>query len=291
MRPRLLPLFLAIGACWLLLALPYPVPAADAPAPAASPEAPAPRETLRKAIEPYVDVFSREPDGKSRAVNFRLRLAESTNQPPSLQGSVLAFRCQPPDKAYFQFAAVGMIVTVGRQGQSVWVSPASKLRPLLEKATQKPPTKEEKLPLSNLRLKLPKALFWLAFRFAGLRDGGNETVDGVAYRKVEIDPPDDKPAKDKWVRFWVRADTDQLARVEWRNPDYHGTLLVEEGALSPSLPDEAFQPTAAQRADAMEVPSTQFHQLMDFLGKEEEKRAKAQVERQKAAGTARPPGT
>ena len=292
--PTFLRLLLAGALCWTLLALPPGSRAAGvtgsgpaaSPAPAA--DASTPRDTLRQAVEPLVDVFARSPDGSNHAVNLRLRLAESTNQPPELQGSVLAFRCQPPDKVYLQFAAVGTIVSIGRQGQNVWVSPASKLRPILDEATKQPPTKEEKQPLSNLRLKIPKTLFWLAFRFAGLRDGGEETQNGVTYRKVEMNPPDEKPDKDKWLRFWVRKNDTQLGSLEWHNPDYRGTLVIEDQKLSASLPDSAFQPDAAQRTDLMELQPTAFHQMMTLLGKKEEARAKAQVERQKAAaGTAK----
>ena len=274
---------------WCALVAPLtPARSADAPADAAAAPALSPRDTARKVIEPVVDIFSKEPEGASRALNMRFRLAESTDQPPDLQGSELVFRCQPPDKVLFQFAALGTIVTVSRVGQTVWVSPASKLQSLLDQVKQKPPTKADKEPLAPLVLKVPKTLFWLLFRFVSIRDAGTATLDGVSCRKLDMDPPDDddknaKPDKNKYVRFWVRADKDQLARVDWHNSDGHGTLAVEETKFSRDLPADAFQPNAAQRADMMEVPIPEFRPLMTLLGKEEEKRAKAQVAAQKAA--------
>ncbi len=242
-----------------------------------------PRDALKKALDPFIDVFARSPDGSNHALSLRLRLAESSNQPPELQGSALAFRAQSPDRAFFQFAAVGTIVTIGRQGEKVWVAPASKLRPYLERASQETPTKADTAPLSPLRLKLPKALFYLASYLVGVRDAGTATVDGVTYRKIDIDPPDEKPGKDKYIRFWVMTDQGRLARMEWRDGETHGSLVIEEAKLSASLPGEAFQPEAAQREDMMELPVPRFRQLMRLVNKEEEKRAKAQVEEQRKA--------
>ena len=286
MRPRVSVLPFFVGTGCLLLALSGPV-RADAPVPSPTPALSA-RETARKVMEPIVDIFSRSPDGPSRAFSLCARLAESTNQPPELQGSVLTFACQPPDRIKFQFAALGAIVTVGRVGQTVWVSPASRLQPLLDQVKQKPPTKADKEPLAPLVLKVPKTLFWLFFRFASIRDAGTATVDRLPYRKLDVDPPDeDKPDATKSVRFWVRTDKYQLARVDWRNTDSHGTLLVDDIRFAKELPASAFEPDAAQQADLLEVPVPEFRPLMTLLGKEEDKRAKAQVAAQKAAATAR----
>ena len=295
MLPSSLARLAALGALLLPLAAPVARCAADAPIPSPTP-ALSPRETARKVMEPIVDIFSKEPDGPSRAFSLRARLVESTNQPPELQGSELVFRCQPPDKVIFQFAALGTIVTVSRVGQTVWVSPASRLQPLLDQVKQKPSTRADKEPLAPLRLKVPKTLFWLLFRFVTIRDAGTATVDGVPYRKLDMDPPDDeddknaRPDKNKGVRFWVRTDRYQLARVDWHNSDGHGTLVVEDAKFARDLPADAFQPDAAERADMMEVSIPEFRPLMSLLGKEEEKRAKAQVAAQKTA-LAKTPGT
>ena len=106
MLPSSLARLAALGALLLPLAAPVARCAADAPIPSPTP-ALSPRETARKVMEPIVDIFSKEPDGPSRAFSLRARLVESTNQPPELQGSELVFRCQPPDKVIFQFAALG----------------------------------------------------------------------------------------------------------------------------------------------------------------------------------------
>ena len=285
MRSRPAVLLCALGAfCW------SPLRAAEAPAPSPSPTpALSARETARKTMEPIVDIFSKSPDGPSRAFSLRAKLAESTDQPPELQGSVLSFACQPPDKIKFQVLALGTTMTISRVGQQVWVSPASKLRPLLDQVKLKPPTKADKEPLAPLVLKVPKTLFWLLFRFVTIRDEGAATVDGVPYRKLGMDPPDDdtdknaKPDKNKGVRFWIRTDKYQLARVEWHDSDGHGTLLIEDAKFAQELPAAAFAPDAAQKADMMDVPIPEFRPLMTLLFKEEDKRAKAQVAAQKAA--------
>ena len=167
------------------------------------------------------------------------------------------------------------------------VGPASRLRPLLEEASKAAPTKADKEPLSALRLKLPKALLWLGFRFVGVRDAGTGSSEGVSYRQIEMDPPSDyeKPeTKDKntWVRFWISTDRFKLGRLDWQNPNSRGTLLIDEPKLSASLSADALQPdSAAQRADMMEVPVPRFRQLMRLVEKEEKKRSKVQVERQR----------
>lgn len=281
--------------CLAILGWAAPALRAADPAPSPSPSL-SPHEAIRQAVDPIVDVFARSPDGSNHAVSLRLRLAEASNQPPELQGSVLAFRCQPPDQLFCQFAAVGTILTIKRQGQQVWVGPASRLRPLLDEAAKAPPTEADKKPLSPLRLKLPKTLLWLGFRFVGVRDAGNAPLDGVSCRRFDFDPPADdddksaKPDRNRSMRLWVTADRSQLRRLDWHSSESHGTLLIEETKLSPGLPADALQPdSAAARADLMELPVPRFRQLMRLVNKEEEKRAKAQVEQQRhAAGEAVP---
>ena len=284
MAPRgLLP---GSGFAVLLAALLTAHPALGAP-PTLTPT-PAPRDALRKTIEPVVDLFSRDPDGANRALSMRFRLVESTTQPAELRGATLAFRAQaaPDNKILFQFPALGTVVTICRQDQKVWASPASKLAPLLQQVQAAKVSKADEEPLAPLRLKIPTKLFWFLFRFAGVRDAGSEPLGAIPCRQLDVDPPDGgKATKDKYMRLWVRTDSFQLARIDWKsNATDHGTLVVEDAQLAVALPASDFQPDAAQRADLLDIPVTRFRPFMKLLGQEEEKRQKAQ----KAAVAANP---
>ncbi len=254
------------------------------PAAAVSPSpTPAPREVLRKTIEPIVDLFSRDPDGPNRAFALRIRVAEATNQPAELRGSTLLFRAQaaPDNRILFQFPALGTIVTICRQNQTVWASPASVLAPILQQAQAAKVSKADQEPIAPLRLTIPTKLFWFLFRFLGVRDAGSEPLGAVPCRQLDLDPPDGgKATKDKYVRLWVRTDSYQLARIDWQSSATdHGTLVIEDAQLAASLPATDFQPDAAQRADLLEIPVARFRPFMKLLGQEEEKRQKARKEK------------
>ncbi len=233
-----------------------------------------PRDVLRRMIEPYVDVFTRDPQGKARAFSLQFRLLEATNQPPELRGSRVRFDCQPPNNLLFQFFALGTVTTISRQGQHVWAAPASRLAPILQRAEAMTVTREQQEPLATLRLPVPTKVFWLLFRLVKVRDGGETILDRQVCRRLEIDSPD-KEDRGKFIRLWVRADTFQLVRLDWQSPVDHASLAVEKIDFLPSLPADDFQPDAEAKADLLEVPVSRFRPFFTLLGKEEEKRQKA----------------
>ena len=250
--------------------------AADAPTPKIpSPSADmAPRDVLRRMIEPAVDVFSRDPQGSARAVSIQLHTLEATNEPPELRGARLRMYCQPPDKLFMQFFSLGTVMTFSRQGQSVWMTPASRLAPLLERVQTQRISHDDQEPLATLRLKVPTRLFWLMFRLAKIRDGGEDILNGQVCRRLEMDAQE-KEDRGKSMRLWIRADTFRLVRVDWLSPTDHVYMAVDEFSLVPSLPASVFQPDAEAKADLLEVPTNRFRPLWTLLGKEEDKRKKA----------------
>ena len=261
------------------LLLPGAVRPAELPAPASTPAPVSAKEVLRRAITPFVDVFAHTADGPNHAFVLRVRLAESNVHPPELRGSVLGVRLvtAPADKVIFQFAALGTVLTVSRQGQTVWASPASRLVPLLEKVSATPPTAADRKPLASLRMPVPEPLFWVGFYLVGVRDFGRETVGGVACRVLDVDPPDEdshKSSKDNYMRLFIRPDTYQFVKFERQWHADHNVYVVEEARVLPTLPDSDFQPTAAQRADLLQVPVERFRPLMKAIGDEEDKRRK-----------------
>ena len=202
----------------VLLAGPFAALAAPA-------EPPAPREALTEAVEPVIDILSREPAGSNRTMALHATVTDSSAQPPDLIGAHLALYLQPGDKAFFQFLSLGSQITVCRQGQTVWVAPADKLAPLLAQVEAKPPTKADKEPIAPVRLKVPTTLFWLLFRLVPVKDAGSGELNGTACRKVDVKPPDSED-KNGYLRLWLRADNHMLARMEWHGSNSHSTITV-----------------------------------------------------------------
>ena len=247
--------------------------AAGAPPVPSAPSTPSPRDALRQAAEPIVDAFSRHPDGPNRALTMHWRIAEATAQRPEFRGTRLTFLCQAPDRVSFQFVALDTVVTLGRNGQSVWMSPADRLAPLLRQVEQKPPTREDREPLAPVRLTIPTKLFWVLFYLVSVQDAGNAPLGALACRRLDVRPPEAK--KGEYLRLWTsQADPARIARVEFAGPDSHATLDVEDEQLSASIPAASFEPDDAQRANLLNVPVERFRPLMTLLGKEEEKRRK-----------------
>ena len=263
----------------LLLALAAMAPAAN-PAPTDPPPASdqSPKAVLRRAIEPEVHLFAHPTDGQNHAWVLRVRLLDSDLHPPELRGSLLGVRLvtAPTDKILFQYAALGTVLTVCRQGQTAWAAPASKLAPLLAKVEATPPTAADRKPLAGLRLPVPEPLFWIGFYLVKIQDHGMQTVANAPCRVLEFHPPDENGAErqNKELRIYVRQDDNQFARFEAKDINGHSTYAVEEDRVLPTLPDADFQPTAAQRGEVLQVPIERFRALMKLVGDEEEKRRK-----------------
>ena len=248
---------------------------------------PAPREALTEAMEPVIDLLSREPAGSNRAMALHATVTDSDAQPPELIGAHLAMYLQPADKAFFQFCALGSVMTVCRQGQTVWVAPADKLAPLLQQVEAKPPTKADKEPIAPVRLKVPTTLFWLLFRLVPVKEAGGGELNGVACRKVDVKPPDGDD-KNGYMRLWLRADNHMLARMEWHGTNSHSTITVDDLKFVPALPPGVFDPAAVPPETRLAVPADRFRALMSLVGKQEEARRKKMLEAAKPAeGAAR----
>ena len=254
---------------------------------AASAEPAAPREVLTEAVEPVVDILSREPTGSNRTLALHATVTESSAQPPELIGAHLALYLQPADKAFFQFCSLGSVVTVCRQGQTVWVAPADKLAPLLAQVEAKPPTRADKEPIAPVRLKVPTTLFWLLFRLVPVKDAGSGELGGVACRKVDVKPPDSDD-KNGYMRLWLRADNHMLARMDWHGTNSHSTIVVDDIKFAPSLPAGVFDPASVPPATRLAVPAERFRSLMTLVSKQEAERRKKLLDAAKpAAGAAR----
>ncbi len=274
-RSLLTPVLLAA-----LLPAGNPVTLAEPPAP------PAPRDTLRKTMEPLIDILSRDPVGPSRALALRATVTDSSAQKPEMIGSHLSLYLQPSDKALFQFLALDSVVTVCRQGQTFWVAPAALWQPLLAQVEAKPPTKADKEPIAPVRLKVPVSLFWLLFRLVSVKDAGVGELNGAACHKVDVKPPDSDDPKG-YMRLWVRDDTHAPARLEWHGTDSHSTITVDDAKFVAALPPETFDPPGVPAETRLSVPADRFRPLMELIGKKEEARRKQMLKATKEAGGGR----
>ena len=260
-----------------LLALAGARPAAlTAAEPPTSPPASAesPRDLLKRAMGPVVNVFSRDPVGDDRAFALRLRLGDATNQAQELKGRRVEILCQPPDRLLWQMPALGTIVTISRRGQEFWAHPASRLAPILARVDQHPGTKEDALPFAPLRLPIPTRLFWAGLNLVRLRDGGagvpgdNEGV-GVC-RRVEVTPPFAKE-RGSIVRLWLRERDAVPAQIDFVSPSEHATVALESARLLPGLPDASFDPKPEQAADLVRIPYAKMRPFMKLLEEENDR--------------------
>ncbi len=268
--------------CFLFAAMLLPglsrgadAPAAPSPSPTVDPSA---RAVLRRAIEPVVDLFAHTADGPNHAWVLRVRLAESNVHPPELLGRPFVVRAvtAPADKILFSYPALGTTITICRQGQTVWASPASVLAPILQKVSANPPTASDRKPLASLRMPIPETLFWVGFYLTGLKDLGSQPVGDATCRVLEVSPPDDsgKAPAASHLHVFIRPDTAQFVRFESKRGPDRNVYTVEQNRVLPTLPESDFQPTAAQRADLLEVPLERFRAFMKAVGDEEDKRRK-----------------
>ena len=123
---------------------------------------------------------------------------------------------------------------------------------------------------------MPEPLFWLGFYLVKIQDHGTQTLAGVPCRVLEFHPPDENGAErlNKELRIYVREDDGQFARFDSKDINGHSTYAVEENRVLPTLPESDFQPTAAQRADLLEIPIERFRAFMKLVSDEEDKRRK-----------------
>ena len=238
------------------------------------------RAVLRKAIEPVVSLFAHTADGPNHAWSMRLRLAESNVHPPELQGSTFVVRMltAPADKVLFQYPALGTTITICRQGQTTWASPASRLAPLLEKVEATPPTAADRKPLASLRMPVPEALFWVGFYLTGLKDLGNQ-----------FGRRGDLPRRWTWTRPTTAARSRQanytrlFIRSGQRSNACASSANTVRTTACTSWSRTGFRPrcptaTSSRRPPSAPIcwkcPEERFRAFMKAVGDEEDKRRK-----------------
>jgi hypothetical protein len=165
------------------------------------------------------------------------------------------------------------VLTVCRDGDSLWATPGSQIQALLDQATaavtpgKKKKSKADKL-LRPLALPIRKnELVFLPILFQ-VADGGFETIGSQQCRVLDVQfmPPLAKSThtQDWTARLWVGPDYG-IVQFALTGPKWSGKFAIDKLTLPPSLPDTTFQP---QGADVLKLTAGQFLDLMGRLGRQ-----------------------
>ena len=71
-------------------------------------------------------------------------LLKASGLPPALQNQSIHFALMPPDQALVQAPIAGQVLTVCRNGDTLWAAPASRIQPLLDELEAHAPGKKKK---------------------------------------------------------------------------------------------------------------------------------------------------
>jgi len=238
-------------------------------------------DVLGKALVPIASVFAFDPteqvsgsdtETTGHALMLDAHLVGETTLPPALQGQAAHLALQAPDQLLVQAPIAGQLLTVCRDGDSLWATPGSQIQALLDQAAAAAtPKKKKKNKAAELLrpLALPirkNMLVFLPILFQ-VADGGFEPVGSQQCRVLDVQfmPQLAKSThtQDWTARLWVAPDY-SIVQFTLTGPQWSGKFAVDKLALPPSLPDTAFQP---QGTDVLKLTGEQFLQLMGRLGR------------------------
>jgi hypothetical protein len=239
-------------------------------------------DVLGKALMPIVGVFAGDgSDGNNGSNEVRhalvldAHLVTASKLPPALQGEAVHLAVQTPDELLVQAPIAGQILTVCRDGDSLWAMPGSKIQALLGQMSAATPGKKKKkrkadvaMMMGPLVLPVPqKELVFLPILFQ-VADAGEETVAGKPCRVLDVGlmPQLAKSlhAEDWTARVWVGADYG-IVQIALTGPDWNGTVAIDKLELPAALPEGTFQP---QGTDVLRLTGEQFLGLMGKVGRE-----------------------
>jgi hypothetical protein len=234
-------------------------------------------DVLGKALVPIANVFARNEDGAAarHALVLDAHLVEASGLPPELQGQAVHVALMTPDEVLVQAPIAGELMTVCRDGDTLWGTPGSKIQALVDQATaaatdapgKKKKKKAADIILGPLALPFPqKDLVFLPLLFA-VEDGGTEAVAGAPCRVLDtqVMPQLAKSlhATGWTARVWVGADYG-IVKIALKGPDWSGTVAIDKLAYPAELPDGTFQPTGT---DVLRLTAAQFMELMGRAGR------------------------
>jgi hypothetical protein len=237
-----------------------------------------PYDVLGKALLPIAKVFAVGDDGQlpANALVLDAHLIDASKLPPELQGQAVHVAVMTPDSVLIQAPIAGQILTVCRQGDTLWATPGSKIQPLLGQAVAaaSPGKKKKKLKaaeaaelLGPLVAPVPqKQMVFLPVLFQ-VTDKGTEKVMGGPCRVLDVQlmPQLAKSThtEDWTARLWVGANYG-IVKIALTGPDWSGTVSIDNLEFPQALPEGTFQP---QGTDVLKLTPAQFLELMGQIGR------------------------
>jgi hypothetical protein len=234
-------------------------------------------DVLGKALMPIANVFASGSDGEPvpRAMVLDAHLISASKLPPQLQGQAAHMALRTPDALLVQAPIWGQVLTVCRDGDTLWAAPGSEIQALLGQLAPHAPGKKSKKQKSAeakvfapLALPVPQRDLFLLPALFQVADAGEELLNGKQCRVLDVQLMPELArslhATDWIARTWIGPDY-ALVQIALTSPGWTGTISIDRLAFPPELPDATFQP---QGADVLKLTASQFLNLLGRTGRQ-----------------------
>ncbi|HEX4083362.1 MAG TPA: hypothetical protein VHY22_00520 [Chthoniobacteraceae bacterium] len=230
-------------------------------------------DVLGKALMPVANVFVT--GTATHGLVLDAHLLQASALPPALQNQPIHLALMPPGQALVQAPIDGQVLTVCRNGDSLWAAPASKIQPLLDALAAHAAGKKKRKHADSAAAKVfgplalpipPRDLVFLPVLF-DVADVGNDTVAGATCRVLDVRfmPQIEKSLHaENWIaRLWIKPDY-SIVQIGLKGPNWSGGAAIDKMDFPGTLPAAAFQ---APPADVMRLTAAQFLDLLQRLGR------------------------
>jgi len=226
-----------------------------------------PYDAFAKIIRPFVRLLAVRVSGEDRAVHLVGKVDDVTGFTPDLKGVSLDLSLEYPDKMLIVAPLMGEVVTICRQGTTIWIYPGSKLKELLAQPeiVEKLPEPNRKFKLAPLGLPLPeKELAFLPALFE-VTDGGDGNLEGVICQVLDVKlmPALRKSLKaEEWsARLWINPDG-QLVKLILQRGKSAAAINFSLIQFERHMPPATWVPGKDQEGDVFLVPPARYDQLI-----------------------------
>ena len=231
---------------------------------ARSEEAPQNRfDLLAKALSPFIALATPNGNGGNHALDLQVSILETSGLPPELKGRRLHISFEAPDKLLAQIPAPGGVITIGRQGDKVWVFPGRQLQPLLDRIPAETAMKKKQTKLIGFHFTQAEAVLLPAL--LTVRAAGSVNVGGATFRVLDVGLMPELKLTGWSARVWIRPENESIAQIALHSPSWNATLLIENTDFAVSFPPETWEPTADQSTETVEIPMRALKPLLERL--------------------------